>query len=247
MKKIIFLLALIGLYGCNNDDCFSPVSEDVMTRSSNSDPYCFEPYRTGNTWSFDYQQVAFYDVGFNVSSYTELNGTATDLLPEVISKPDWVDDIMLRHIYFKISLMLIAVGENTMPSERTGTIVLRQPESGKILSIQVTQEGHANEVTVKINTITPNRFEFVLSSKYPVKGNISVSIPYIVYNTVSEMEGEAYMQLTNGTSTKSWLMDYSGAPIVCYYGDLTGYRLSPGTLYSSNGSFYDYVLLPYWQ
>ena len=242
MKNIIFLLTLITLYGCSNDDYLNPVSEDVTTRSS-TNPYTFDFYTSIRSLNFDYQKVDLCPSNIYIHSYTTVDGTDIDLWPEVISKPDWVDKVSFINVYYKLYLMLISVNENTMASERDGRIYLHQPESGKTLSIPVTQGERDNKVIFKVNRINQNRFEFMISSKYPVKEDISVFLPYTIYNSGAEMNETVYVHLTTGNFTNSTIIDYASAPIVYYHGNISGYRLGQKTLYVPSPSFYNYILI----
>ena len=50
-----------------------------------------------------------------------------DIVPEVVSKPTWVNRIDFLNPYYKIYEVFISVDANTSVEKRVGSIILKQP------------------------------------------------------------------------------------------------------------------------
>ena len=132
MKNILFILSLIIWCSCSNEILFDiDKVGDIVTRAVNSDSaYYFEGY-------FNQLQPIVTlphkkdSIRQTIVSYREVGTTATDINPEVVSKPAWVNRIDFMHPYYKIYEVFISVDANTSAEKRAGDIVLKQPGSNK--------------------------------------------------------------------------------------------------------------------
>lgn len=244
MKNILFVFILFVLYSCTNESLIS-IDESPKTRSINDiSTYYFSSSNKEQT--FDYQG-GFVSSNPILTSYMVNDiGTNIDILPQVKSKPSWVNGISVFNIYEKTYIVYIALAENTSSTERVGTIILSQPESNKTLSFQLIQESKNNVVTVNVSTLDKNLFEFKASTQYPVKGDyLLVKVPYEVYNDGDKMGGNVYINIPKGSKSNTVTLGFISSPIVNNYGDLKGCRLlSPVTLSPENDGFYDYIVAP---
>ncbi len=110
MKNILFILSLIIWCSCSNEILFDiDKVGDIVTRAVNSDSaYYFEGY-------FNQLQPIVTlphkkdSIRQTIVSYREVGTTATDINPEVVSKPAWVNRIDFMHPYYKIYEVFISV------------------------------------------------------------------------------------------------------------------------------------------
>lgn len=243
MRNVLLIFAVFVLYGCTNDPLFD-ISDTPMTRSTND----FSNYYFNSSLKeqiFDYKGEPTPTWILTTSYKVNDNGVIIDLLPQVISKPSWVNTVNIRNVESKLFITLSSVTENISSMERSGTLILSQPESNKTLSFQLIQGTKNNLVTVSITTIAKNRYEYSISTQYPVKDNyVGVEILYEVYNDSDTMSGRVILSIPKGAKSDSTIKDYNGSPIVYYHGDLKGCRLLSPISISSNDNFYDYVLAP---
>lgn len=254
MKNLYFLFILIILCSCNNDELNSVLKDEnvvnnkLVTRAADSTANYYFDFADSSisNLKYDFQgEILFGPSECYISSYVDIGEQTTDLAPEVVDKPSWVS-LDCRHVYYKIFVVIPTVNENTSNIERTGTIVLRQPGSNKTLSIPLTQGISNNIITINVATIFKNRYQFTATASYPIKGNnLTVDIPFVVYNDGGEMNETARIVFNKGDITSYSIMDYNPAPLVYYHGDLKGYRLSTGKIYSQSDD-YNYSFNRYW-
>lgn len=244
MKYVFFIFSIILWSSCNNDILENIDNDkDIVTRTSSLDNYYFGT--SSNTPLADIvvnnKGVSHQDY-YTILSYQQVGATFTDIEPQILSTPSWIS-IECRHVYYKIYVIFITVEVNTS-NERTGLVQLVQPGSNKTLSIRITQSGTNNNVTIGVNSPCKNQYEFVATTNYPVEDNIRIQVPFIVYNDNGEMSQNAIISIVKGQKTGSYVMDYSGSPLVYYHGDLKGYRLYEGQI--SGDSTYVYSFTRYW-
>lgn len=244
MKNIRLFFVLIVLCGCSADGDFCDnMDQNVVTRSNDgATNYCFDFYHSPSTTSYDYTGGT---KEFTIHSYMETDGVVTDLEPEIISKPDWVDSIECRHVYYKIYVLFVRASENNTNSERRGTLIIGQPNSSKRLSIPLSQEYRTNLVNVYVTAVYDNRYEFRAITTYPVKEAVTISVPFDVYNDNGEMKNElAQIIVEKNKTVGTTIKDYNGCPLVYYYGNLKGYRLYEGRIWAND--IYNYSFNRYW-
>ncbi|WP_291528796.1 hypothetical protein [Bacteroides sp. UBA939] len=248
MKICYSLLALFFLCSCESG--FLSMEEEsslssVELQNLSLDNSYF--YTNSNNMVVDYQGTATEIP--TITSYLEENGANRDLLPIVTSKPAWVSNIEVRNVYYKYYIVIATAEINTSLSERMGTVVLTQSETNKTLSLQVKQESGTNIITLSVSTVATNRYEFTISTRYPVYGgnvvgSVGVNVLHEVYNDYATYQSTMGMRISNGSTSDSFVKDYNGSPIVAYHGDLKGCRfLPPITPYPLNDGFYDYVVV----
>ena len=247
MKKILFfILSVVLLNSCSNEMLFDTdmVDAPVTTRASTSD----KVYYFGASDSDMVKDFVFSPkddpkpLNRTLRSYVESDGVRTFLQPEIMSKPSWVNYCICSQ-YNDIYVLMVVVDDNTS-SERSGNIVLKQPESNKILSIGISQNGVNNYISIGVNKPYKNRYEFTATTTYPVKEEIWARVPLVVYNDSGEMTHNALIVIAKGQTSGSYLMDWNGSPLVVYNGDLKGYRLYEGTF--SGDNIYTYSFVRYW-
>lgn len=247
MKKLLFIfLPLLLLYGCSNEMLFD--TDEVgtsTTRGTTSD----QIYYFGSSDSAEVEDFVFLPKGTTsppgrtLSSYVDFNGVRTMLQPEIVSKPSWVNYIICSQ-YYDMYVLMVAVEDNTS-SQRSGNIVLRQPESNKTLSVGIIQNGINNYITIEVNRTYKNHYEFIATTTYPVKGKTYVRLPLVVYNDGGEMNHVAVIEIAKGENTGSYEMDWNSSPLVGYHGDIKGYRLSEGEI-EGEDNVYTYSFIRYW-
>lgn len=241
MKKVLFILSLIIGYSCSSEIPFDKDgAENAVTRSTNDSIYYFPS-------NSDEANKIVLELGkksgsLSIQSYKEFNGIVTDLEPEILSKPDWIE-LEVRHVYYKFYAIMIETNE-TPTFERTGIIELRQPESNRRLSIEIKQIGSVNSVRVSVEQTYNNRYLFTATSTYPVKGEVRVRVPFEVYNDGGKLDHGALMVIPKGGQTGTYLMDFNASPLVCYHGDLKGYNLFEGSI--TGDDVYTYEFYRYW-
>lgn len=247
MKKLLFIfLPVLLLYGCSSEMLFD--TDEVgtsTTRGTTSDKI----YYFGSSDSAEVEDFVFLPKGTTsppgrtLSSYVDFNGVRTMLKPEIVSKPSWVNYIICSQ-YYDMYVLMVAVEDNTS-SQRSGNIVLKQPESNKTFSIGITQNGINNYTTIKVNKTYKNQYEFTATTTYPVEGEIRIRVPLIVYNDGGELAHGAVIVIAKGEKTGSYLMDWNASPLVAYHGDIKGYRLYEGEFWKED-NVYTYTFVRYW-
>lgn len=246
MKNILFILSLILWCSCSNEMMFDTDTVDVSstTRATTSDKtYNFSPIGSTTLEDIVISPKGDSSFGRTLNSYVESNGVKTLLQPEIVSKPSWLIYCICFQ-YYDIFVLSVVAADNTS-SERSGTVVLRQPESDKTLSVRVTQNGINNNITLVVNRMYVNRYMYTATANYPVKGETRVRVPLIVYNDGGELTHEAVMYIPKGERTGSYIMDWTGSPLVAYHGDIKGYRLYEGSIYGDD-TVYTYSFVRYW-
>lgn len=249
MKKILFfILSVVLLNSCSNDGMLVDYSEvSPTTRVASSDEYRFEIY--GGALAPYYQ----YDCKGNlektmpavISYYSGDNGNIEPIVPEVLTKPVWVDSIVYQNtMYYGMFACYVHLENNTSSAERRGELILKQPGSDKTLSLSLLQESSSNKVYIKVDIPYANHYVFTATANYPVKEEVRCYIPYEVYNDGGKMNGSAVVDIAKGQTTGSFIMDYNGSPLVYYHGDLKGYRLYEGSFTGDN--IYTYSFVRYW-
>ena len=136
MKNILFILSLVIWCGCSNEIPFDTNrAEDMtVTRTTNSDSvYYFEGYfsQLQPVVTLPYKKDSIRQT---IVSYRQVGTTVADIVPEVVSKPTWVNRIDFLNPYYKIYEVFISVDANTSVEKRVGSIILKQPESNKTLN-----------------------------------------------------------------------------------------------------------------
>ncbi len=245
MKNILFILSLIIWGSCSNEILFDiDKVGDIVTRAVNSDSaYYFEGY-------FNQLQPIVTlphkkdSIRQTIVSYREVGTTVTDINPEVVSKPAWVNRIDFMHPYYKIYEVFISVDANTSAEKRVGDIVLKQPGSNKTLTVGITQNGIDNHIMISMKELYSNHPIFTATTTYPVKKDISCRIPYEAYNDGGKYESSASITIPKGETKGTYEMDYNGSPLVFYHGDIKGYKLYEGTI--SGDGIYNYSFYRYW-
>lgn len=250
MKKLLFIfLPILLLYGCSNDEILiENEGGSPATRVASSDVYSFEIY--GGGWAPYYQ----YDCKGNlvnvtpgiVSYYRGDSGETEPILPEILTKPVWVDSVAYHTTaYNGMFACYIYMENNTSSSERRGEVILKQPISDKTLSLPLLQESSSNEVTIKVNKTYKNQYGFIATTTYPVKGEMRIRIPFIVYNDGGELSHNAVIVIAKGEKTGSYLMDWNASPLVAHHGDIKGYRLYEGDIWGED-NIRTYSFVRYW-
>lgn len=241
MKKVLFILSLIIGYSCSSEIPFDKDgAENAVTRSANDSVYYFSS--DSDETNRIVLELGKTNVSFSIQSYKECNGIVTDLDPEVLSKPNWIE-LEVRHVYYKLYAIIMEITE-IPTSERTGIIELRQPESNERLSIEINQIGSVNSVRVSVEQTYNNRYLFTATSTYPVKGEVRVRVPFEVYNDGGKLDHGALMVIPKGEQTGTYLMDFNASPLVYYHGDLKGYNLFEGSIIGDD--VYTYEFYRYW-
>ena len=249
MKNILFISSLFIWCGCSSEILFDmDRSENIFTtRTTNLDEYSFGIY--GGSWAPYYQ----YDCKGNVGkigpaiiSYSRVNDSNLELIiPEVLTKPVWVDSISYRNTeYNGMFAVRMHMQNNISSKERSGEIVWQQPGSNKTLSIKIVQEAGINHIMISMKELYSNHPIFTATTTYPVKKDISCRIPYEAYNDGGKYESSASITIPKGETKGTYEMDYNGSPLVFYHGDIKGYKLYEGTI--SGDGIYNYSFYRYW-
>lgn len=250
MKKLLLIfLPILLLYGCSSEMLFDTDRLDISTTTRGvalDSSYYFKGYTsTGEVEDIVCLPFKTDSINRTMVSYKETNFAVTDLLPEVQSKPEWVNKVIFYHAYYKIYEIFICVDANTSAEKRVGKLVLKQPESNKTFSIGITQNGINNYTTIKVNKTYKNQYEFTATTTYPVEGEIRIRVPLIVYNDGGELAHDAVIVIAKGEKTGSYLMDWNASPLVAHHGDIKGYRLYEGEFWGEN-NVYTYRFVRYW-
>ena len=109
MKKVLFILSLILGYSCSSEIPFDKDGgEDIVTRTVNDSIYYFPS-------NSDEANKIVLELGkksgsLSIQSYKEYNGIVTDLEPEILSKPDWIE-LEVRHVYYKFYAIMVETNE----------------------------------------------------------------------------------------------------------------------------------------
>lgn len=247
MKKLFLLSILFVLFGCSSDnELWNDAGISSTTRSTGDfSTYHFSLMNGEDTYRFDRSGKCLTDLPYILSYNTTENGY-NNIWLELVSKPEWADTVFIATVYEKIYIAMPQLQVNNSMEERSGKVLLKQRESNKILSYNVVQESSNNRITIKVDRPTNNHFIFSATTDYPVKSTVRITIYYDIYNDGEEWKGrEAPIVLTEGQSTGSYVMNYDAAPIVAYHGDLKGYRLHEGKIYSQDEA-YTYTFVRYW-
>lgn len=243
MKHILFILSLIFCCSCSNEMMVD--DQAAITRAINSD----KTYYLGSSDSNLIEDYLFRPkghtspVGRLLSSYVVSNGLKTLLKPEIVSKPSWVNYAICSQ--YNDEYVLLVLVEDNSSSKRSGNIVLKQPESNKTLSIGITQNGNINYTSISVKNTYKNQYLFIADTEYPVEKEVRVRLPLVVYNDGGELSHDAMMVIPKGEKTGSYIMDWNASPLVAYHGDLKGYRLSEGNIYTED-DIYTYTFRRYW-
>lgn len=248
MKNILFVLSLILWCSCNNDMLETIENNtEIMTRTTSSGGYSFEIY--GGALAPYYQ----YDCKGNLekvmpaitSCYKGDDGNTEPIVPEVLTKPIWVDSVVYQNtMYYGMFACYVHLKNNTSSAERRGELILKQPGSDKTLSLSLFQESSSNKVDIKVNIPYANHYVFTATTNYPVKEEVRCYIPYEVYNDGGKMDGSAVIVIAKGQTTGTYVMDYNGSPLVVYHGAIKGYNLYEGQITGDN--IYTYSFVRYW-
>lgn len=243
MKHILFILSIIFCCGCSNE--MKVDDQAAITRSTAGSTYYFESYSSNPLQPIVALPSKKDSIRRTIVSYKEIGSTTTDIDPEVLNKPTWVNNIIFYNAYYKIYEVFISVDENTSPEKRTGMIVLKQPESNKTLSIGITQNGTINYISISVKNTYKNQYQLIANTEYAVEKEVGVKIPLIVYNDGGELSHNATIDIPKGEKTGSYIMDWNASPLVHYHGDIKGYRLYEGNIYNVD-DIYTYTLRRYW-
>lgn len=242
MKHILFILSVIFCCSCSNE---MMVDEAVVTRATNSDM----TYYLGSSDSNMIEDFLFRPkghtspVGRLLSSYVVSNDEKTLLKPEIVSKPSWVNYAICSQYNDKYVLLVLV--EDNSSSKRSGNIVLKQPESDKTLSIGITQNGNINYTSISVRNTSKNQYLFIANTDYPVEKEVRIKLPLAVYNDGGELSHDATIVIPKGENTGSYIMDWNASPLVAYHGDIKGYRLYEGNIYTED-DVYTYTFRRYW-
>ena len=252
MKQILLFFILVVLYSCNTDDeSWRDINGSIATKSINdTNNYYFDFYSLSiSKFDFDFQGNFLSGSIPYVSSYMNIDGEIFDIKPELISKPIWVDSIIINQAYISTFITFPdGVDKNISTEDRSGEIVLKQSGSNKMLSVGIVQKGSIeNAINIKLTTLYANHYEFTATTTYPVKGDVTIRVPFDIYNDGGEMKDETVqIIIAKNTSTGSSIMDYNGCPLVYYHGDIKGYRLYEGKIWSTADNIYSYNFVRYW-
>lgn len=246
MKNLLLLITLFALFSCTSDN--EPWNNACPTTRSGGDfsNYFFGMYSDKDTYKFDcLGKIVSQELPY-ITSYCTKEDGYNNIWLELVSKPEWVDTVMIATVYEKICIAMPQLQNNNSMEERSGRIVLRQKESNKILSYNILQGSKNNRIRVKVDNPTKNHFIFSITTDYPVENSIRILIPFDIYNDVEEWKNQiAQIVLSKGQSTGSYIMNYDAAPIVAIHGDLKGYRLHEGDIITSD-DIYTYTFVRYW-
>lgn len=249
IKYSLFVLLATLLYSCSNEMLFDTDMTDTSTTTravASDSTYYFEGYNsTGEIQDIVSLPIKTDSIRRTIVSYKETNLGVTDITPEVLSKPSWVNKVIFYHAYYKIFEVFICVDANTSLEKREGRLVLKQPESNKIRSIGITQHGVNNYIRIQVNKTYNNHYEFIATTNYPVKGDIWVKIPVVVYNDGSELTEQIIIDIAKGERTGSSEADWNPSPLVQEHGDIKGYRLYEGRI-GGYDDVYTYSFIRYW-
>lgn len=248
MKHILFILSVFFCCSCSNEIFDSELEDIASTRTTLPDDYKFEIY--GGALEPYYQ----YDCKGNlekvmpavISFYRESSGNTEPIVPSILNKPLWVDSIVCKTtMYNGMFAINIYMKNNTSSEERRGEIILKQPNSDKILSLLLLQESSSNQIEIKVNETFKNHYELIATAAHPVKKEVGVKIPLVVYNDGGELSHNAVIVIPEGEKTGSYIMDWNASPLVYYHGDIKGYKLHEGNIYKVD-DIYTYTLKRYW-
>lgn len=248
MKKILFILLAALLYSCSNEMLLDADMTDASatTRAAASDStYYFEGYFSSELQDIVSLPIKTDSIRRTIVSYKETNLGVTDITPEIFSKPSWVNKVIFYNAYYKIFEVFICVDANTSTEKREGRLVLKQPESNKTISIGITQNGINNYIRIRVNETSKNQYEFIATTDYPVKGDVWITMPVVVYNDGGELTHQIMIDIAKGESTGSSVMDWNASPLVYYHGDIKGYRLYEGR-FGGEDDVYTYSFVRYW-
>lgn len=240
MKKILLFLSIILWCGCSSELPFDTDSADVSvkTRAANDSTYYFQ-FSGENKMILN---LGYSSAGISVMSYKDDNGVVTELEPEVVNKPDWVDSVYVHHVYYRYYAVVVDM-QGVPTSERTGVIEIKQPESNKRMSFEIVQYGCINYVSVSLTEPYPNHPVFTATTTYPVKKDITCYVPYEVYNDGGVYNEAVRIKITKGEAKGIYEMDYNPSQLVYEHGNVK-YRLHEGTI-SGDGA-YAYSFIRYW-
>lgn len=241
MKKFLLFLSIILWCGCSNELPFDTDSADVSvkTRAANDSTYYFQINTNTNKIILNMGNTS---AGISVMSYKDDNGVVTDLKPEVVHKPDWVDSVEVRHVYYRYYAVVVEM-QSVPTLERTGVIEIKQPESNKRMSFEIVQYGSINNVSVSLTEPFPNHPVFTATTTYPVEKDITCCVPYEVYNDGGIYDGNATIKIPQGETKGIYEMDYNGSQLVYEHGNVK-YRLHEGTIFGDD--VYTYSFIRYW-
>lgn len=221
MKNILFVLSLILWCSCSNDMLETIETDNgVMTRTASSDGYYFG--NSSNTSLTDIvvdNEGISYQSYYTILSYQEADGIFTDIDPQVLHTPSWIN-IDFSHVYYKTYVMFVTTEPNTS-GERSDYVSIRQPESNKTLSFRVTQESYNNNAYITAEKLSLGCFKIKVSTQYPVK---SGTVFFVYYSTFNGKDtGSAFTMLTvlPGESSAFTTIDHSKEEIYSNHFSIT--------------------------
>lgn len=213
MKKIFYFLCIICLCACSNDIPKEVCESTPMTRSVLSDTiYHFNYYNDQSIENivFTYNGAAYLitQTSFYVSTFATIGSASIEKNMEIAQAPSWTNISYERASYATYAVR-IAVDENT-GGERRGTIVMRQPDSNKTLSLDVIQYGRENAVSIVAKPLSDKCYEMTLSTQYPMLASSTVfRVQYSAFINGKITEEYAFFTLMKGESKASVTIDRS--------------------------------------
>lgn len=245
MKKVFLFLCIVLAYSCTTDDSVME-GEKMLSRSVNEEvTYHFETVNSSYSGAvYNYQGSAVIEAPTIYSYQENSDGSTVDLAAEVLSKPSWVNAVDVRQVYYKYSVVMVTLNENT-GAERTGVITIKQATSNETLSFNITQRSQNNIIQIVVSEVATNHYRITATTTYPVQGNLVLMMPFTGYNSGGELTQYARIEIPDGTATASWDINFIGSPLLSY-GNVEGYRLQEGTITKSANDIHNYSFQPYW-
>lgn len=245
MRKFFLFLCIVLAYSCTTDD--SVIEGDkLLSRSVNEEvTYHFETVNSSYSGAvYNYQGGAVIEAPTIFSYQENSDGSTVDLASEVLNKPSWVNAVDVRQVYYKYSVVMVTLNENT-GAERTGVITIKQAISNETLSFNITQRSQNNIIQIVVSEVATNHYKITATTTYPVQGNLVLMMPFTGYNSGGELTHNVRIEILDGTTTSSWEINYTGSPLLSY-GNIEGYRLQEGTITKGANDIHNYSFQPYW-
>ena len=174
-----------------------------------------------------------------ISSYKKISEQTIPIIPEIISKPEWINEITYKETAYEgMYSCHISLAVNSSTEEKRGLIILQQPESDKKLSLNVTQRSSYNKVSVQVEKVAKNRFAIRASTTYTVESLVKINIHITGYNKGGELRQTGQIEILEGEKQGDSIIDFNSTPLVYYYGDLERYKIEKGFI--SENDLYQY-------
>lgn len=240
--KYIFLFIAVFIV-CSCEDSLQLDERTQLTRNINNNDiiYSFGIYggAEADEYQYDYKGNLATSPLPAISSYKKISEQIIPIIPEIISKPEWVNGITYKETAYEGMYSCdISLAVNSSAEEKKGQIILRQPESDKRLSFNVIQRSSYNKVLIQVEEVVKNRFLIKASTTYPVESLVKIDIYITGYNKGGELRQTGQIDILEGEKQGSSIIEFNGTPLVYYHGDLDGYEVEKGSI--SENDLYQY-------